>query len=111
MTGLLAQIGLSNTPILNAGPHYQTQTKAHESCQIDLMLRSKETLYVFEVKFRKRINISVADDLTEKISRLKLPRSVSVRSGLIYQGELDASLVNTDRIDFLLPFEQLLRKP
>ena len=104
-------MGLSNTPILNAGPHYQTQTKAHESCQIDLMLRSKETLYVFEVKFRKRINISVADDLTEKISRLKLPRSVSVRSGLIYQGELDASLVNTDRIDFLLPFEQLLRKP
>jgi AAA+ ATPase superfamily predicted ATPase len=111
ISGLLAQMGLSNTPILNAGPHYQTQTKAHESCQIDLMLRSKETLYVFEVKFRKRINISVAGDLTEKISRLKLPRSVSVRSGLIYQGELPASLRDTDRIDFLLPFEQLLRKP
>jgi uncharacterized protein len=107
--GLLVQMGMQNTPLLNAGPYYQTQTKAHKSCQIDLMLRSKEALYVFEVKFRKKIDRTVVEDLNEKVARLKLPNSISVRSGIIYQGELDTSLKNTDQIDFTIPFEKLLK--
>ncbi len=108
---LLAHMGLSNTAIINAGSFFQAQTKNHKSCQIDLMLRSKESLYLFEVKFRNRITGTVVKELHEKVARLKLPRSVSVRYGLIYQGNLDASLKNSDAIDFCIPFERLLQKP
>jgi AAA+ ATPase superfamily predicted ATPase len=85
---LLAHMGLSNIAIINAGSFFQAQTKNHQSCQIDLMLRSKESLYIFEVKFRNRITNSVVKELHEKVTRLRLPRSVSVRYGLIYQGTL-----------------------
>ena len=108
---LLAHMGLSNSTIINAGSFLQSQTKTHKGCQIDLMLRSKESLYIFEVKFRNRITSSVVKALHEKVIRLKLPRSVSVRYGLIYQGKLDASLENNDAIDFCIPFERLLQKP
>ncbi len=107
---LLAQMGLSNTTIINAGPFYQAETKSHKSCQIDLMLRSKESLYIFEVKFRNKITNAVVKELNEKVARLRLPRSVSVRCGIIYQGTLDASLKNNDTLDFRIPFERLLKK-
>lgn len=110
LEGILSRLGLSSVPILNAGPYCQTTTKTKKGCQIDLMIRSKETLYVFEIKFRNKITRAVVDEIQEKTNRLKLPRSLSVRSGLIYQGEPDASLKSTDRIDFLIPFEQLLKK-
>jgi AAA+ ATPase superfamily predicted ATPase len=108
---LLSLMGLSNTPIINVGPFYQSQTKKHKSCQVDLMIRSKESLYIFEVKFRNKITNSVVNELKEKAARLNLPRSISVRYGLIYNGTLDPSLTNSDAIDFLIPFDQLLQKP
>ena len=104
---LLVHMGLSNSTIINAGSFFQSQTSIRKSCQIDLMLRSKESLYIFEVKFRNRITSSVVKELHEKVARLKLPHSVSVRYGIIYQGKLDASLENNDTIDFCIPFERL----
>jgi hypothetical protein len=52
--------------------------------------------------------LSVIADVRKKIERLKVDRSLSVRSGLIYQGELDQEIAKTDFFDYLVPFERLL---
>ena len=77
-------------------------------CQIDLLLRTKQSLYVFEVKFRKRIDPSVVVEVGKKIESLERVAGLSIRRGLIYQGELDPELERSDYFDYLLPSERLL---
>ena len=105
---LLRQTRLDKLVVLNAGPFQQKQTRHQPGCQIDLLLRSKHSLYLFEIKFRKRIDPSVTAEVEEKVRRLKLPRSTSVRLGLIYHGDLAEELRRSDYFDFLVPFSALL---
>lgn len=105
---LLEKTGLADVPLLNAGPYVQAQTQRKAGCQIDLLLRTKQSLYVFEVKFRGRIERSVVAEVRQKIERLKVPRGLSVRAGLIYQGELDPEIADADFFDQLVPFDRLL---
>jgi AAA+ ATPase superfamily predicted ATPase len=105
---LIDNIGLRNVPVLNAGPYFQAKTKKVDGCQIDLLLRTKGSLYVFEVKFRKKVATSVIAEVQTKVARLKTDPSLSVRTGLIYQGELDPKIEKADFFDHLVPFENLL---
>jgi hypothetical protein len=107
---LLAQIGLDRKLVLNAGPYVQKQTLRRKGCQIDLLIRTRRSLYVFEIKFRKRIAVSLVDEVREKVKRLKLPKGQSVRTGLIYCGELDPEIDGRDDFDFLVPAEKLLTR-
>jgi uncharacterized protein len=108
LEALLAKIGLAQVPVLNTGPYFQAKTQLSPGCQIDLLLRTKQSVYVFEVKFRRKIELSVVADVQKKIERLKIDRFLSVRSGLIYQGELDPEIERSDFFDHLVPFERLL---
>jgi uncharacterized protein len=103
---LLRLIGLGSTPILNAGPYFQTKTLRTEACQIDLLLRTKKSLYVIEIKLQEKIPASCITDVQEKIRRLKLPKGTPCRTVLVYHGELDPSISEEDFFDYLVPFER-----
>ena len=105
---LLAKVGLTHIPVINAGPYFQGKTQLSPGCQIDLLLRTKQSVYIFEVKFRGKIAPSVITEVKTKVERLKIDRSLSIRTGLIYQGELDDDIQKSDYFDYLVPFEQLL---
>ena len=49
------------------------------------------------------------DDVREKVKRLNVDPSLSVRTGLIYQGELDPKIAEADYFDHLVKFEELLK--
>lgn len=106
---LIERINLGNVPVLNAGPYFQPATGKGLGCQIDLMLRTKSSVYVFEIKFRKSVGTSVMDDVREKVKRLNVDSSLSVRTGLIYQGELDPKIAEADYFDHLVKFSDLLK--
>ncbi len=105
---ILDTLGLAHVPILNAGPYFQAQTARRPGCQIDLLLRTKQSLYVLEVKFKKRIDPSIVAEVSKKIESLEGVSGLSIRRGLIYQGELDPELERSDYFDYLVPAEQLL---
>lgn len=105
---LLHAIELDQTPVLNAGPYSQTRTQRRQGCQIDLMIRTRQSLYVVEMKFRKKIAKGVIEEVKQKVDRLQLPQSQSVRTALVYQGSLSKEVENSDYFDFLIPFERLL---
>ncbi|GEP44880.1 AAA family ATPase [Brevifollis gellanilyticus] len=107
---LLSHIGLDKKLVLNAGPYHQKQTLRRKGCQIDLLIRTRRCLYVFEIKMRPQIGAAVVDEVNEKITRLKLPQGHSVRTGLIYTGELASGIEERDEFDFLVPMEGLMRK-
>jgi AAA+ ATPase superfamily predicted ATPase len=103
-----AELGIGMVPLLNAGAYTQTATKRRRGCQIDLLLRTKRSVYVVEAKFRERIRKSVVEEIREKVERLDVSKKTPVRTALIYQGELEAGIEEDDGIDFLIPFERLL---
>ncbi len=105
---VFGKVGLANVPILNAGPYCRRPAQSRKGCQVDLLIRTRQSLYVFEVKFRRQIDKAILSEVRQKVERLKVPRSLSVRTGLIFQGELHPEIQPSDYFDFLLPFENLL---
>ncbi len=99
---------LSDVDFDNVGPYFQRPTQRRQGCQIDLLAHKGDRVYVFEIKFRKKIAASVVTEVREKVARLKLPHSISVRTGLIYAGKLAPS-VDSDAFDYLVPLDTLLQ--
>lgn len=106
----LAQLlRLGRTPLLAASPYSQRATTRKKGCQIDLLMRTKQALYIVEIKHGKSVtDISVIDEVREKILRLPIDRTLSVRTALVYAGDVSARLETEGYFDFLIPFSQLL---
>ena len=75
-----------------------------------MLIQTKYTLYVCEIKFRKTIPKSVMNNVKKKIDKLKVPKGISVRPVLIYSGELDQGILKEDYFDRTICFEDLLSK-
>jgi len=109
LTSVVECIGLNTGDIISASPYYQNMTKIKPGCQIDLLIQTKfNTLYICEIKFRKKINNGVIMEVQEKIDRLKRPKYYSVRPVLIYEGELEPSVTERGFFDVIISFRDLL---
>ena len=105
---ILKKLNLKPANIVFAAPYFQHKTKRLKACQIDLLIKTKFTLYVCEMKFRSKILGLVIDEVEEKVKRLKKPRSTSVRTVLIYAGTLARTVEKVDYFDALICMEELL---
>lgn len=92
----------------NAGAYTQTKTLRHDACQIDLLLQTRSTLYLCEIKYRKIIDSGVISELKEKIKRLKAPKTISIRPILIYVGEISATIEDEDFFDHIINLQELI---
>lgn len=77
-------LNISSSSMLSASSYFQKKTLRKESCQIDLLIQNKHTLYVCEINFRKAIPFSIIEEVSEKIRKLKVEKMLSVRPVLIY---------------------------
>ncbi len=99
---------ISPASILSASPYFQRKTIRIKPCQIDLLIQTKHTLYVCEIKFREHISSSIIGEVKEKIKRLKISRTMSVRPVLIYEGILSSTIASENFFSHIIPFEKLL---
>lgn len=99
---------ISPASVLSISPYFQHKTQRTEGCQIDLLIQTRYTVYVCEIKFRKKIPLSVVDELKEKIRKLKFPKTVSIRPVLIYEGELSENIRSENFFSHLISFSDLL---
>jgi len=104
---LLARLDISPSSVQSAFPYFQHKTKRQEACQIDLLIHTKHCLYVCEIRFRKKIDGHVTNEVMEKISRLRRPSHLSVRPVLIYQGELAESIKKETFFSHLISMDDL----
>jgi len=107
---VIEKIKIPQSSIENAGPYFQTETLRRKSCQIDLLLQTRSTLYVCEIKYRKNIGIEVIQEVQEKIKRLKVKKTMSIRPILIYVGELSETVIEEDYFDDILNLQDLMVK-
>ncbi len=106
---VLDKLGIPPGAILSASPYFQNRTARQEACQVDLLIHTRNTLYVCEIRFRRKVEISVVAEMKEKLRRIKYPSTVSVRPVLIYAGDLAGGIERSDFFDAILPLEDLLR--
>ncbi len=70
---------------------------------------TKHYLYVCEIKFCKNIEAGVSKEVIEKVNKLSMPKHLSVRPVLIYQGELAKSIKKENYFSHLISMDDLLR--
>ncbi len=105
---VISKLSININNIVNAGSFSQTKTKEHEACQIDLLIQTKRTLFICEIKFQKNVRFKVIKEMEEKIKNLKTQKTISIRPVLIYEGDLDQRIITEEFFDRIIPFGELL---
>ena len=100
-------VGLGGRLVTSAAPFTRRATASSPGVQIDLLLQTPKSMYVVEVKHRRRIDASVEAEVQGKVERLRAPRGVSVRTVLVYDGELSPEVEENGYFDCLVPVERL----
>ncbi len=78
-------------------------------CQIDLLVQTARTVWVVEVKRRARIGEEAVDEVRTKLARIRFKGRKSIRTALVYCGELAPVVRGSGFFDFLVPAEELFR--
>lgn len=105
---LLTPLHLSTSLVCSAAPYRRLGGSAGKGVQVDLLLQTRRSLVLVEVKRQREIGREVIDEMVEKVKRLPKRRDMSVRTALVYDGHL-APIVEADGyFDAIIPFRQLM---
>ena len=105
---LAKEIGLIGKNVESVAPYFRRGGKCGPGVQIDMLVQLPKCVYIVEIKRKGRIAATVVDDVQRKIERLALPERKSVKTVLVYAGELDPSIEEDGFFDYLVPAEKLL---
>ena len=109
VTDLFPHLGLERSLVLSAAPYVQNATARNRGCQVDLLIRTERMLMVVEIKRQKQIPHGIIDEVAEKVRRLRHDGRLSVRTALVYDGELVKSVPADRYFDFIVSADKLLR--
>jgi len=104
---IFKQLRIPQHTVLHAGPYRQSKTQRKQGCQFDLLSQTKRSVYLCEIKFKSQISTSVIQEVDRKIGAIKLPKNHSLRTVLIYDGQLAPSIEVDQAFDFLIPASEL----
>ena len=109
VTALLEPLGLSSSLVVSAAPYRRQGSRgARNGVQVDLLLQTRRSVCLVEIKRKHEIGREVIDEMVEKVRRLPRRKDVSVRTALVYEGHL-APIVEADGyFDSIIPFRRLL---
>jgi AAA+ ATPase superfamily predicted ATPase len=105
---IIQQLEIAPESIISASPYFQKKTQRKNACQIDLLIHTRYTLYVCEMKCRSQINKTVITEVMQKIENLPNQSNLSIRPVLAYCGNLVPSVANSGFFANLLPIENFL---
>lgn len=109
LSALLPLIGLGNAVVTSAAPYFKAGRRKGEGVQVDLLVQTRKSVCVVEIKRKAKITEEIEDSVREKIMRLGLPRSISVRTALVYEGKLSEEVRENGYFDYLVPIEHLFK--
>ena len=107
---LLVEIGLGRALVCSASPYRQNATARMKGCQIDLLIQTRKGAYIVEIKRRGHIGEDVVDEVEKKVSALKVSLDKSIRTVLVYDGELSKRVPADAFFSFIISSDRLLGK-
>ena len=106
---LFPMLGLESSLVLSAAPYCQRATADRDGCQIDLLIQTQRMLMAVEIKRRREIGHEIIDEVDGKIRKLKFSGNLSLRTALVYEGNLSPSVAADHYFDFLVPAEKFFQ--
>ena len=110
VSSLAPMIGLVGRNVESAAPYFRSGRKTGNGVQIDYLVQLPRCTYVVEIKRKRTLGRSIEDEVQQKIERLKLPRNRSVKTVLVYEGDLDPTVGEDGFFDYLVSADQLLHR-
>ena len=106
---LLPKFHLHGVPVLSVVPYIRRGGRTGErGVQIDLLIQTRRSVHVVEVRHRQEIGEEVESDVREKCAKLKIPDNVAMRTGLVYDGRLDPVVRGNAYFDVILSSREIL---
>ena len=105
---LLPFLHLGETAVFSAAPYRKVARKKGSGLQIDLLIQTRRSLCIVEIKRKRSISKGVVDEVAQKVVRLKRPKDCSVRAALVYDGKLPPTVSADGYFDAIIPFSALL---
>ena len=108
---LLPLLHLDGVVITSAGPYLRRGTKGprgRKGCQIDLLVQTRRTVCIVEVKRMKEISREIIADVDRKVRAIKRREGVSIRTALVYDGHLAPVAKADGYLDAIIPISKLL---
>lgn len=104
---LLPYLHLEDSLIYSAAPYRKGGAKGR-GYQIDLLLQTKRSQCVVEIKRRAKIKKSIVDEVAAKVAKIRKSSNVSIRAALVYDGELAETVSADGYFDAIIPFRRLI---
>ena len=107
---LLPLLHLDRTLIVSASPYFRhpAPKSGREGVQVDLLLQTRLSMCLVEIKRRRHIGREVTSEVAEKCRRISRPNDVSLKTALVYEGELAPSVEADGFFDALVPARTVL---
>ena len=106
---LMEALHLGGVPILSAAPYSRRARKdGTGGVQIDLLVQARKAICLVEVKRQKHIGEEVEHEVAEKVARLNVRKGISVRTALVYDGELADVVRGDSYFDAIVSSRELL---
>lgn len=111
---LFEKLHLGGIPILSAAPYLKRGKKRADGSrepglQIDLLVQTRRSVCLVEVKRKHEIDESVEREVSERLRRLAVPPGVSKRTALVYEGNLAPVVRGNGFFDALISADDLFR--
>ena len=106
---LIPHLHLDGVTIRSAAPYLLKRGRGEgRGLQIDLLIQTSRLVYIVEVKRRARIGREIEREIADKVAAFPKRRGVSIRTALVYEGELDAAVARSGAFDVVIPYPKLL---
>lgn len=105
---ILPLLNPSGGLILSAAPYRRPANGDVPGVQIDLLLQMRNAVELVEIKRKATIDDAVEEEVGKKLSRLSLKGRKSIRTALVYDGQLAPSVKENGYFDALVPIRQCL---
>ncbi len=107
---LLPRLGLSKALIESAAPFAKRgcARKNAPGCQIDLLIQTAQSCCLVEIKRRRELGDEAIEGMKAKLAALSLPKGVSIRTALVYDGRLAPTVEAAGYFSAIVDVRELL---
>ena len=107
---LLKALHMDRVMVTSAAPWARrgSSSAGTKGCQIDLLLQSRMSMCLVEIKRQSHIGREIIDEVRGKCLILPRPPGVSLHTALVFEGTLSASVEADGFFDAVVPFSTLL---
>ena len=108
---LIPMLNLTGTLVTSAAPYRRSASESprgRKGCQIDLLVQTRHTICVVEIKRRREIGREVINEVDAKVRAIARPDGVSARAAIVYSGHLSPTVAAAGYFDAIVPFGKLL---